>query len=316
VFGVLISALLVIGSAGQGLAFPERRIDIIVPFGVGGGADTAARALAEAAQPLLKVPLVITNMPGGGGTRGMLHAAGLPADGHTVFFMTTSHLIDAVKPRTRAHIMRDFEFLMRLHHDTVVINVSADSRFKTLADLIDFGKKNPRFLKVGGTSPGAWAEIGAVAFFRNQGVQITFVPFESGAEIKAAILGGHIHTAWEEVAESLALIQAGRFRPLVTVMEKRHPALPDVPCSAELGIDFTHGLMRGLMVRRDTPPERVKFLHDLFLKAQEQKTYRKFLADTMLDVRPGYLPPAAAIKFAEGQITLFTEVLRDLGHLK
>lgn len=316
VFGVLVSCLLVLGEARQAVAFPERPLEIIVPFGVGGGGDTVSRALAEGVRPLLKVPVVITNMPGGGGTRGMLHVTGLPADGHTVLFVTTSHMIDAVKPRTRAHVLKDFEFLLRLQNDVVVLYVSADSRFKTLADLVEFGRKNPRFIRAGGTTPGGWSEIGAVAFFRKLGVEITFVPFESGAEVHAAILGGHIHTAWDEVAESMGLIRAGRFRPLVTIMEKRHPVFPDVPSSVELGIDFTHGQTRYLVVRRGTPPERMKFLHDTFRRAMDHKTYRKLVADGMLEVRPGYLGPAEAAKFAEGQVTFFTEVLRELGHVK
>ena len=62
-------------STVEAAAYPERAIEIIVPFGVGGGSDTAARAVAEGLKPLLKVPLVITNMPGGGATKGMLHVS-------------------------------------------------------------------------------------------------------------------------------------------------------------------------------------------------------------------------------------------------
>ncbi len=64
--------------------YPERAIEIIVPFGVGGGSDTAARAVAEGLKPLLKVPLVITNMPGGGATKGMLYVSQQPAEGYEV----------------------------------------------------------------------------------------------------------------------------------------------------------------------------------------------------------------------------------------
>ncbi|MDI6726812.1 MAG: tripartite tricarboxylate transporter substrate binding protein, partial [Smithellaceae bacterium] len=314
--GIFISGVMVIGSWGVASAYPERQIEIIVPFGVGGGADTAARVMAEGMKPLLKTPVVVTNMPGGGGTRGMLHVAGLAADGYTLLFVTTSHLIDAVKPKTRAHIMRDFDFLMRLQHDTTVVVISGDSKYKTLAELIEYGKKNPRFLKFAGTSPGAWSEIGTVSFFKKLGVEVTFVPFESGAEIKAAILGGHIHGALEEVAESLPLIQAGKLKALATIMEKRHPALPDVPSTVELGIDYTHGLFRGLAVKKGTPPDRAKFLHDTIKKALDSPVYKKFLADTLLDVRPGYLGPEAATKFAEAQLGFFAEVLKDLGYVK
>jgi len=296
--------------------YPERAIEIIVPFGVGGGSDTAARAVAEGLKPLLKVPLVITNMPGGGGTKGMLHVAQQPADGYTLLAVTTSHLIDAVKPKTRAHILRDFDPLMRIQWDTTTLFVSGESKFKTLQDLIDFGKKRPRMLKFAGTSPGGWSEIQTVAFFKKAGVEVTFVPFESGAEIKAAILGGHIHGALEELAETLPLVKAGKLKALVVLMEKRHPALPDVPCTPELGIDYTHGLMRAWAVRKGTPPDRKKYLHDVIKKALEDPKYKKFEQDNHLYARPGYLGPEATRKYWEEQVKLFSEILKDLGYVK
>ena len=259
-----LTAFVVMGMlAGVGnisaAAYPERSIEIIVPFGVGGGSDTAARAVVEGMKLKEKYPLVINNMPGGGATKGMLHVSMQPADGYTVLAVTTSHLIDAVKPKTRAHILRDFDPLMRIQWDTSAVTISGDSKFKTLADLIEYGKKSPKMLKFAGTSPGGWSEIQTVAFFKKVGVEVTFVPFDSGAEIKAAILGGHIHGAVEELAETLPLIQAGKLKSLAVIMEKRHPALPNVPCSQELGIDYTHGLMRAWAVKKGTPPDRQKF---------------------------------------------------------
>jgi len=296
--------------------YPERAIEIIVPFGVGGGSDTAARAVAEGLKPLLKVPLVITNMPGGAATKGMLHVAQQPADGYIVLAVTTSHLIDAVKPKTRAHILTDFDPIMRIQWDTTTVFVSAESKFKTVKDLVDYGKKNPRFLKFAGTSPGAWAEIQTVAFFKKLGVEVTFVPFESGAETKAAILGGHIHGACEELAETLPLVHAGKLRALAVIMEKRHPALPDVPCTPELGVDYTHGLMRAWAVKKGTPPDRIKYLHDVIKKALDTPVYKKFVDDNHLYARPGYLGPEETKKYWEEEVTFFTGVLKDLGYVK
>src|SRR4030043_364196 len=118
--------------------YPERAIEIIVPFGVGGGSDTAARAVGEGLKPLLKVPLVITNMPGGGATKGMLHVSQQPAEGYMILAVTTSHLIDAVKPKTRAHILRDFDPIMRIQWDTTAVFVSTESKFKTIKHLVDY----------------------------------------------------------------------------------------------------------------------------------------------------------------------------------
>ena len=297
-------------------AYPERAIEIIVPFGVGGGSDTAARAVAEGLKPLLKVPLVITNMAGGGATKGMLYVSQQPAEGYEVLAVTTSHLIDAVKPKTRAHILRDFDPLMRIQWDTSAVTISGDSKFKTLADLVEWGKKNPRMLKFAGTSPGGWAEIQTVAFFKKVGVEVTFVPFDSGAEIKAAILGGHIHGAVEELAETLPLIEAGKLRSLTVIMDKRHPALPNVPCTTELGIDYTHGLMRAWAVKKGTPPDRQKYLHDMIKKALDVPIYKKFVQDNHLYARPGYLSPDETRKYWDEEVKFYTEVLKDLGYVK
>jgi len=311
VFGLALAAANLMAAE-----YPERAIEILVPFGAGGGSDTAARAVVEGMKPQLKNGVVVNNMPGGGATKGMLYVSQQPADGYSVLAVTTSHLIDAVKPKTRAHILRDFDPLCRIQWDTSAVTISGDSQFKTLADLIEWGKKNPKGLKFAGTSPGGWSEIQTVAFFKKSGVQVTFVPFDSGAEIKAAILGGHITGAVEELAETLPLIEAGKLKSLCVIMEKRHPALPNVPCSKELGIDYTHGLMRAWAVKKGTPPERQKFLLDVITKSLDNPMYVKFIKDNQLDARPGYLGPAETLKYWEEQIAFFTDVLKELGYVK
>jgi len=296
--------------------YPERAIEINVPFGVGGGSDTAARAVAEGLKPLLKVSLVITNMPGGGATKGMLYVSQQPADGYSLLAVTTSHLIDSVKPKTRSELLRDFDPLMRIQWDTSAVSISGDSKFKTLADLVEWGKKNPKMLKFAGTTPGGWAEIQTVAFFKKVGVEVTFIPFDSGAEIKAAIMGGHVTGAVEELAETLPLIEAGKLKSLAVIMEKRHPALPNVPCSAELGIDYTHGLMRAWAVKKGTPPDRFKYLHDVVKKSLDAPIYKKFVQDNHLYARPGYLGPEETRKYWAEEVKFFADVLKDLGYVK
>lgn len=296
--------------------YPDRAIEILVPFGAGGGSDTAARALAEGMKGQLKNGVVITNMPGGGATKGMLHVSLQPADGMMILAVTTSHLIDAVKPKTRSSLLQDFDALCRIQWDTSAVTISGESQYKTLADLIEYGKKNPKQLKFAGTSPGGWSEIQTVAFFKKCGVEVTFVPFESGAEIKAAILGGHITGAVEELAETLPLINAGKLKSLCVIMDKRHPALPKVPCSLELGIDYTHGLMRALGVKKGTAPEQKKFLLGVIQKALEHPLYVKFIKDNHLDARPGYIGPEETEKYWKDQTNFFGGVLKDLGYVK
>jgi putative tricarboxylic transport membrane protein len=313
---LLVCGLAIAAANLMAAEYPERAIEILVPFGAGGGSDTAARAVAEGLKPQLKNGVVVNNMPGGGATKGMLYVSQQPADGYSVLAVTTSHLIDAVKPKTRSQLLRDFDPLCRIQWDTSAVTISGDSQFKTLADLIEWGKKNPKGLKFAGTSPGGWSEIQTVAFFKKCGVEVIFVPFDSGAEIKAAILGGHITGAVEELAETLPLIQAGKLKSLCVIMEKRHPALPNVPCSKELGIDYTHGLMRAWAVKKGTPPEQQKFLLEVITKALNHPMYVKFIQDEHLDARPGYLGPEETRKYWEEEVNFFSGVLKELGYVK
>jgi tripartite-type tricarboxylate transporter receptor subunit TctC len=171
-------------------------------------------------------------------------------------------------------------------------------------------------LKFAGTSPGGWSEIQTVAFFKEAGVQVTFVPFDSGAEIKAAILGGHITGAVEELAETLPLINAGKLKALCVIMDKRHPALPDVPSSVELKVNYDHGLMRAWGVKKGTPPERQKFLLDVIKKSLDNPIYVKYIKDNHLDVRPGFLGPEETRNYWESEIKFYTDVLKELGYVK
>jgi putative tricarboxylic transport membrane protein len=303
-------------SGASWAAYPERPIEIIVPFGVGGGSDVAARAVVEGMKPLLKKAVLINNMPGGGATKGMLHTFMQPADGYTVLAVTTSHLIDAVAPKTRAHLLRDFDPIMRIQWDTTALFLAGDTKFKTVAELADWGRKNPRKLKFAGTSPGGWSEIQTVAFFKKLGVEVTFMPFDSGAEIKAAILGGHIHGALEELAETLPLAKAGKLKAMCVLLEKRHPAIPEVPSSVELGVDYTHGLMRAWGVKKGTPPDRIQFLHDVIKKSLDTPIYQKFVQDNYLAARPGYMGPEATRKFWEDEVKFFSQMLKELGYVK
>ncbi len=308
-----ILVVLLLPASAMTAAFPERPIEIIVPFGVGGGSDTAARAIVPGLEKVLGVKIVVTNMPGGGATRGMIHVAQQPPDGYTILAITTSHFIDAVKPKARHNLLDDFLPVARYQLDTTAVLVGGKTPFKDIKELIDYGEKNPRQLKFAGTSPGGWSEIQTLSFAKLAGIKVTFVPYGSGAEIKAAMLGGHIHGALEEVAETLPLIKAGQIRALAMISEARHPALRDVPTAVEQGINHTKGLTRGFAVRKGTPPDRVKVLAEAVRKAMEDPGYKKFEQENFLHIRKGYLPPDEFRKIWEEEVGVYREILKEAG---
>ncbi|MCL2669372.1 MAG: tripartite tricarboxylate transporter substrate binding protein [Syntrophaceae bacterium] len=320
-FGICFVVALAVGLCAASVqsaaaAYPDRAIDIIIPYGVGGGSDAVARAVAEGMRQVEKYPMVIQNMPGGGAIKGMLHAAMQPADGYTVLAITTTHLIDAVAPRSKVSLLNDFDPLLRIQWDVSAIIISGKSEFKTLDDLIAYGKKNPKALKFGGVSPQGWSEINTMGFFNLFGVEATFIPFDGASEVKAAIIGGHITGAFDELAETVPNIEAGQLKALAVIANSRHPALPSVPCTKELGIDYDRGIMRAWAIKKGTPPDRQKFLHDWIKRAIETPMYKKFADQNYLNVRPGYLGPEDFRKVWDEEVKFYTGVLKGLGHLK
>ena len=136
-------------TAGMAAAeYPERAIEILVPFGAGGGSDTAARAVGEGMKEQLKNGIVINNMPGGGATKGMLYVSQQPADGMTILAVTTSHLIDAVKPKTRVSILQDFEPLCRIQWDTSAVIVSGEVQVQYTCGFDRFWKKESQGIEI------------------------------------------------------------------------------------------------------------------------------------------------------------------------
>ncbi len=312
-FILAVVVVLLLPASAMSAAFPERAIEIIVPFGVGGGSDTAARAIVPGLEKVLGAKIVVTNMPGGGATKGMIHVAQQPPDGYTILAITTSHFIDAVKPKARYSLLEDFVPVARYQLDTTAVLVGGKTPFKSLKELIDYGEKNPRQLKFAGTSPGGWSEIQTLSFAKLAGIKVTFVPYGSGSEIKAAMLGGHIHGALEEVAETLPLIKGGQIRALAMISEARHPALRDVPTAVEQGINHTKGLTRGFAVRKGTPSDRVKLLAEAVRKAMEDPGYKKFERENFLHIRKGYLPLDEFHKTWEEEVGIYREILKEAG---
>jgi tripartite-type tricarboxylate transporter receptor subunit TctC len=148
--------------------YPERAIEVLVPFGAGGGSDYGGAGGGGRMKPQLKNGVLVNNMPGGGATKGMLYISSSRLTG-TAFCRHHLPSHRCGQAQDAGNILRDFDPLCRIQWDTSAVTISGDSQFKTLADLVEWGRKTPKGLKFAGTSPGGWSEIQTVAFFKKCG---------------------------------------------------------------------------------------------------------------------------------------------------
>lgn len=279
-------------AAGSGKTdFPKRPIEMVVPFGAGSSSDIFARQYSQIASKYIGKPINCINKSGAGTVEGMTYVYNAPADGYTVLEITPSLLIKELLNQSEIKFRSEFEPLLKVQADVQLFGVAKDSPIQNLDDLLAYAKENPGKLKIGGISPGGLDDYIANGFARAAGFSWTYVPYQSGSEAKAAVLGGELDVYQDKMVNFLPLVQSGDIRPIVVLNDTKLDIEGFENCAAskEAGIDFTQGSWRGFVIKKGTPDEVKAILIDALQKAYEDEAYKKMEEDEMTNIRPGYM---------------------------
>jgi len=270
-------------AAEHGLAadsFPDRPIDIVTHASPGGGTDATARTLAIGARKALGVEMAVVPRTGGGGVVAMSYVASKPRDGYTVMAITPTHLL-AIARGQGPLSLEDLVPVARATDDPIVITVRGDSPVRTLEDLIALGHERP--IKWGTTQIGGIDHVAGATFAKVAGTELSVVPFAGGGEIVTNLMGGSIDAAGLNLTEALDQLERGDFRALAVMAEQRLPIIGDIPTAAELGYNVSFSTVRGYVVLRGTPEDRVAALERGFLAGMNDPAYRAYLEGAGLD---------------------------------
>ncbi len=282
IFKALFTAAAVLAAATSSFAaYPEKPIQLIVPYSAGGSTDVLARALAQVAPKYISQPLVVVNKPGGGAIPGRVDVARSKPDGYTVLFGWGSGE-DLVVPHERPlpyDLFKDFETVCRISVHSIVLAVPADSPYKTLADLVKAGKSK-EYMTAAVSTKGGSVDITFLLFAKAAGIKVTTIPGSGGSDAITKLVGGHVDFGGGHPSEVLPHIKAGRLRPLAVAFEKRDASVPDVPTFREAGYDVvTAGSVKGLAVARNTPKEIVSYLEKKFKEITDDGEFQKIMKD-------------------------------------
>lgn len=311
--------LMAVGIGGLALAkFPERPVTLVCPFGVGSASDTFVRALKEPLSKALGVPVVIVNVEGAGGLKGLVYAAQQPADGYTILQFTPSHVIASILKRSEYDIFNDFVVLGRAEDDIYALIVSPKSEFSSFKDLLEWAKKNPYALTMGGVSPMGLDEFVTRVFAKKFGINVTFVPFESGSQAFTALMGGHIKAMLYKMESVAPQVASGAVKPLLVMTPERisDTLWKDVPCVKEFGVEAYIGSFRAFAVRKGTPEEAIKVLESAIKDAVNSPEFQEYVKKLGSIPRGGYMGPAEFAKYMEDAKIMFTEIAKEFGYLK
>jgi tripartite-type tricarboxylate transporter receptor subunit TctC len=277
-FAVLLFALIVSAAHAQ---YPQRPIQLIVPWGAGGGTDATARIIAALMEKDLKQPINVVNRTGGSGVVGHDAIAKAPADGYTIGLITVEiTMMHHVGLTALKHT--DYTPVGLVNADPAGIHVRIDSPYKNTKDLIAAIKANPGKMKASGTGQGGIWHLAIAGLLKDQGVDpgaLPWVPSNGAAPGLQDMVAGGVDVVPCSIPEARAMIDAGKVRAL-SIMDANPPALyPNVPTlQKELGSNWAMAAWRVIAAPKGIPAEAQKTLGGALKKVYDSKEYKDFMA--------------------------------------
>jgi tripartite-type tricarboxylate transporter receptor subunit TctC len=314
----LLTLSIVLSAAPAHAEYPDKPIEIVVPFVAGGGTDLIARLVADHLGKKWSQPILVVNKPGGGGVPGARAALKeARADGYTVLMdihTTSSMLIGAQKspPLTLA----DRKYAARIVRDPMVFAVKADAPWKTFKEFSAWVKANPGELMWSSVGPAGPSRYTAFDWMNQIGVDPTktkMVITPGAADSMTKLAGGHVVLAIHSVAEAHAMREAGKIKVLAVLSPARLAALPEVPTAEEQGV------IKGVRVQwwaaaalPAATPDAIARKWEAAL-AEMTKDPQFLAAAQRLNMNIDYLNAADTRAFVEKEVAGYTEMATAIG---
>ncbi len=250
------------------LDWPKKTITIICPYSAGGGSDLMARAVGERLSELLGIPVIVEAMPGGSGAVGMANLAVAKPDGYTL-------ILTAMGATSLTPLMSDvgygyeeFAPICQVSETPTVITVNSSSGIDTWEDLLALGQSDPKAVTYGSSGTGGAHHVAVASLLlevADNADLFTHIAYEGGAAAVTALLGNHITATASIPSEPYPYIESGDFTALLSLSTERFSELPDVPCTADLGLETIGGTWYGFAAPAGTDEAILNLLEETIL---------------------------------------------------
>ena len=302
-------------ATGQ-VKYPERPIQLIVPYSPGGATDLGARALANSLPKYLGQPIMVINKAGGSGGIGTQAVIAALPDGYTMLMDTIAAIV--AYPALNPKVPYKYDSLTPIGLTQVTYNVlcgKGEAPWKTVQDVFNYIRKNPGKVKCATVGPGSVAHLGMIQCMNAAGISlknIIFIPFKSDGEMLTACLGGHIDLFCSNLTGIQSHIKARTIRAFAITAEERLKDFSEIPTSKEAGIPAYNIVgWRGVSGPPNLPDTIVKVWDKALISLQKDEEYLKGL-NTMGDV-PKHLHPNEYREFQRNQYDEFRKYFLESG---
>jgi tripartite-type tricarboxylate transporter receptor subunit TctC len=234
----LLPALLAALAFHAHAAYPEKPIRFIIPSAPGGSPDVLMRILVQQMSLQMGVPFVVENKPGASFVLGTMELVKAPPDGYTLGYgnIVSLAINRSLLPSLPYDVERDLTLVSNCLHVFNLLAVNNDLPVRTVAELIDYAKRNPGKLTNGSSGNGTTGHLGGELFKTMTGTVIVHVPYKGSPQAINDLIGGQIQLMFDNVPSIGPQVKAGRVRALGVSSPKRAASFPDVPTIAEAGV--------------------------------------------------------------------------------
>jgi len=293
----------------QATEFGKTPVKLVVPFAPAGATDFIARTIAPRLSEKFGTQFVVVNTAGAAGTIGAASVANAEPDGNTLLVyhiaMVTTHHVQKNMPFDP---LKSFTPIGMLAEGSNVISVHPGVPARTLAELVDYAKRNPGQINFGSSGIGGSDHLGGELMQMVTQTKLTHVPYKGGGPATAAVVAGEIQMNAGTVAQVVPMIKSGRLRALAVMQPERSAALPDVPSASEAGFPaLDHKTWLGLWGPAKMPPELVTRINAALREVLARDDVRQAMANVGMDAR--YTTPQEFDTYIRAQHARWDKVL-------
>ena len=292
-------------------AYPAKSVKIVAPVQPGGGVDLVARTVAEQLTKAMGQTFVVENLSGGGGVIASQSVAKAAPDGYTLMLgYVATHGTNPAVRKVPYDAVKDFTPVAMVAGTPNVLVVNPAVPAKSLAELVDYGRKNAGKLSYGSAGQGSLTHLAMEQLKQSAGFDATHAAYRGIGPAITDILGGQTQMMMPGLAAATPHIRAGKLRPLAVTGLRRHPLLPDTPTFEELGFKGFDGVQWYGIVGPAKMPEAVtKRLNEEINKAIAAPALRERLSGEALEPMP--MTSAEFGRFIQADIARWSQLARD-----
>ena len=314
VFAAAAMAAAVLGAVAApafAAGWPEKSIEVVVPYTPGGATDTVTRTIMKKLSERLGQPVIVTNKPGANSTIGTALVARAKPDGYTFVTVLAAYTVNPHLYKL-SYSFKDFEPVSHMADLPLFLFVAKDVPVNSLAELVEYGKKNPDALTYASSGTGSSAHMTGANFALQAGMKMTHIPYKGSAPILADLLSNRVSMVFDPILVPMQYVKEDKLKVVAITSAKRWEDEPNIPTMDEAGFPgFVMNSWVSLLAPAGTPKEIVERVSTEIAGIVKEPDVKKLFNDA------GFVPVGGSAadlsELIKKDTAMYGEIVRKAG---